>query len=116
MHPGLEPKGVGGRRPSAKAEESLVDDESLWVELARRQIDRLEPLSAREQAEDAERIAGIFKRADGLARQTATTTDDRRRTATAAERRTLLQGVIDLYGSRPHAAQAVETARRKLAE
>jgi len=116
LHPGLEPKGVGGRRPAAKAEESLVDDESLWVELARRQIDRLEPLAAREQAEDAERIAGIFKRADGLARQAATTTDNRRRTATAAERRTLLQGVIDLYGSRPHAAQAVESARRKLAE
>ncbi len=112
----LHPSPAGRKKPAADAAESLVEDESLWVALAQRQIDRLGPLAAREQSEDDERIAGIFKRADALDRQARMTTDARRTTAMAAERRTLLQGIIDLYGNRPHAAQAVETARRKMAD
>jgi len=95
--------------PDAKSNE-----ESLWLELVKRQIDRLAPLAAKEQAEDAGRIAVLLAEADELATTAAAATDPRQRDALAAKRRTLLEGIVELYSSRPHAAAAVEIAKRQL--
>jgi serine/threonine-protein kinase len=95
--------------PDAKS-----DEESLWLELVKRQIDRLAPLAAKEQAEDAGRIAVLLTEADELATTAAAATDPRQRDALAAKRLTLLEGIVELYSSRPHAAAAVEIAKRQL--
>ena len=94
--------------------QAASDEESLWLELVQRQIDRLAPLAAREQAEDAKRIAAIMAEADVLASQAAVATDPGQRDALTAKRRTLLEGVVELYSARPHAAAAVEAAKRQL--
>lgn len=95
---------------SAKAE-----DDGLWLKLVQRQIDLLAPLAAREQAEDAERTATILKQADALAVRAAALPDAAQREAALDERRALLEGLVELYGERPHAAKAVAAAKEKLA-
>ena len=92
-----------------------ADDPSLWIDLARRQIDRLGPLSAKEQAEDARRIAELFRQAEALASEAAQTVGGQQETL-LARRRALLESIVDLYATRPHAAAAVATARKLLAE
>jgi serine/threonine protein kinase len=102
-------------KPAADSEEaSPPDDERLWLALARRQIDRLAPLAAREEAEDGKRIAAAFAEADALSARAAALPDPAQREAVIAQRRTLLEGLIELYSDRPHAAQAVATAKQKL--
>ncbi|MFM8705023.1 MAG: hypothetical protein ACKOHG_14370, partial [Planctomycetia bacterium] len=92
------------------------EDDELWLALVRRQIDRLEPLAAREQAEDAARTAAILEQADALAARAAALPDPAQRDKALAERRTLLEGLIELYANRPHAAKAVAAATEKLAQ
>ncbi|MFM8495752.1 MAG: serine/threonine-protein kinase [Planctomycetia bacterium] len=92
-----------------------ADAPSLWIDLARRQIDRLGPLSAKEQAEDARKIAEIFRRAEAIAAEAARTVGGQQETL-LARRRALLESIVDLYATRPHAAAAVATARKLLAE
>ena len=92
-----------------------ADDPSLWLDLARRQIERLGPLAAREQAEDARRIDDILRQAADLAAQAARAVGPQQQ-ALLARRRTLLESVVDLYGTRPHAAAAVDAAKKLLAE
>jgi serine/threonine-protein kinase len=100
----------------AAAGANKTEDEELWLALVRRQIDRLEPLSAREQAEDAARTTAIFNQADALAARAAALPDPAQREKALAERRTLLEGLIELYAKRPHATKAVEAAKEKLAK
>jgi hypothetical protein len=95
---------------------SKSEDEELWLALVRRQIDRLEPLSAREQAEDAARTTAILNQADALAARAAALPDPAQREKALAERRTLLEGLIEVYAKRPHAAKAVAAAQEKLAK
>jgi serine/threonine-protein kinase len=90
------------------------DDPTLWIDLARRQIERLAPLAAREQAEDTRRIAEIFRQAESLSAEAARAVGGQQETL-LGRRRALLEGVIDLYETRPHAATAVATARKMLA-
>lgn len=102
--------------PKPAAEDGRAgDDPTLWIDLARRQIDRLAPLAAREQAEDAKRIAEIFRQAEALAADAARAVGGQQETL-LGRRRALLESVIDLYATRPHAAAAVATARKMLAE
>jgi len=91
----------------------LQDDPTLWIDLARRQVERLGPVAAKEQKEDARKIAEIFRQADALAADAARTVGGQQETL-LGRRRALLQSVIDLYEARPHAAAAVATARKKL--
>lgn len=93
-----------------------AESDELWLALVRRQIDRLEPLAAREQAEDAARTATILEQADALAARAAALPDPAQRDKALAERRSLLEGLIELYANRPHAAKAVAAAKEKLAK
>ena len=93
-----------------------TEDDELWFALIRRQIDRLEPLAAREQKEDAARTAAILEQADALAARAAALPDPAQRDKALADRRTLLEGLIELYAKRPHAAKAVAAAKDKLAQ
>ncbi len=88
-------------------------EHDLWLALVRRQLDRLAPLAAREQADDAARVAAALAEAAELA--TAAAGDAARRTDVLARRRALLEGVVEVYAQRPHAAAAVAEARRLLA-
>ena len=99
----------------APGSERTSDDPTLWIDLARRQLERLRPLAAKEQAEDARRITDIFRQAETLAAQAAKTVGGQQETL-LARRAALLESVIDLYANRPHTAAAVATARRLLAE
>jgi hypothetical protein len=101
---------AGGSSPAAADEEAR----SLWRALVRRQIERLAPRAAAERAEDATRARDVLDRAAVLAAQAASTTDAARRDALAAERRTLLQSLVELHGSRPHMNEVVAEARRLL--
>jgi hypothetical protein len=92
-----------------------ADDPTLWLDLARRQIDRLGPLAAREQTEDARKIAEIFRQAAGLASEAAKTVGGQQETL-VARRRALLESIVDLYSTRPHAAAAVAAAKDLLAQ
>lgn len=92
-----------------------ADDPSLWIDLARRQIDRLAPLAAKEQAEDARKIAELFRQADALAAEAVRTVGGQQESL-LARRRALLESIVDLYATRPHAAAAVATAKELLAK
>ena len=99
--------------PPASPAARPQDDPTLWLDLARRQIDRLQPLAAREQAEDAARLAEILRQAADLAAEAGTAAPERG-AELLGRRRDLLQGVVDLYATRPHAAAAVAAARELL--
>jgi serine/threonine-protein kinase len=105
--------GAAAPKPPA-AGPPAADDPTLWIDLARRQMERLAPLAAQEQAEDARRIADIFRQADALGTDAARAVGGRQETL-LGRRRELLESMIDLYGTRPHAAAAVATARKMLA-
>jgi serine/threonine-protein kinase len=92
-----------------------ADDPTLWLDLARRQIDRLGPLAAKEQTEDARKIAELFRQADTLASEAAKTVGGQQETL-VARRRALLESIVDLYSTRPHAAAAVAAAKELLAQ
>jgi serine/threonine-protein kinase len=92
-----------------------ADDPTLWLDLARRQIDRLGPLAAREQTEDARKIAELFRQAAALASEAAKTVGGQQETL-VARRRALLESIVDLYSTRPHAAAAVAEAKELLAQ
>jgi serine/threonine-protein kinase len=87
----------------------------LWVELARRQIERLGPAAQEERRQDLEKIAGILAAAEALATEADGAAPPRRDEA-LAERRRLLEGVVDTYERRPHAEEAVRGARRLLGD
>jgi len=100
---GLSESGSGENEPSLSA-----DDHALWLALARRQLERLAPLAANEQAEDRRRASQILAEADALADKAASDPE------TAARRRSLLESLIATYADRPHAATAVAAARQRL--
>ena len=96
-------------------ERSTAADASLWLDLTRRQIDRVRPLAAREREEDATRAAATLGEAASLATRAETTADQAAREALLARRRELLSGLVEIFGDRPHVADAVTEARRLLA-
>jgi len=88
---------------------------ALWLDLVRRQLERLGPLAAREREQDAAQAAETLTEAADLATEAATATDDDARAALLERRRSLLTGIVEIYGPRPHVAAAVDEARRLLA-
>jgi len=99
---------AGGSGPAAD------DSPALWLALVRRQIDRLGPRAAAEREEDAARARVALDRAATLAAAAAATADEARREALSAERRTLLQSLVELNAARPHMHEIVAEARRLL--
>jgi eukaryotic-like serine/threonine-protein kinase len=101
--------------PDGKASDRAPeDDPALWLALVRRQIARLEPLAAKERAEDVDRASATLAEAARLATE-ATAAEGASREALEDRRSSLLRGIIEIYGSRPHVAEAVAEARALLA-
>lgn len=87
---------------------------ALWLDLVRRQIERLGPLADREREQDVARATATLAEAADLAAEATTAADEAARVALLERRRALLTGIIEIYGSRPHAAAEVAEARRLL--
>jgi hypothetical protein len=93
---------------------SADDDPELWLALVRRQIGRVGPLAAREREEDVARAAATLAEAADLAVAAGAAADAAERARLLERRRTLLEGLIELYATRAHAAEAVTQARQLL--
>ena len=89
------------------------DDPALWLALVQRQIERIEPAARRERDEDVARAEATLAEAKSLAEQ-AVDADPAEQEALLGRRRTLLEGLIEIYRDRPHVAGAVTEARRLL--
>jgi serine/threonine-protein kinase len=101
--------------PAAEAALPLEQRASLWLDLVRRQIERLEPRARADREEDARRIEAALAEAAALASEAAgAAAGDRDRLL--ERRRDLLVGIIELYAPRPHLDDAVARARSLLAE
>lgn len=109
----LHDDATDARPPEALAPGVAGADETLWLDLVRRQIRRVGPLAARAREEDAARAAATLAEAAELA-AVAAARDPQEQTELLARRRALLEGVVEIYASRPHVAEAVAEARRLL--
>jgi len=92
------------------------EDETLWADLARRQIARLSPLALEERQQDMTRIDEALAAAARLGADAAAAVDPSRRDSLLAERRALLEGLVGTYAGRPHAEEALRGVRALLAE
>jgi hypothetical protein len=90
-------------------------EHDLWLALARRQLDRLRPLVAREQAEDTARAKATLDQAAALA-TAAAAADPTKRQTLVARRRELLESLVEIYGERPHMAEIVARTKQLLAD
>jgi len=88
-------------------------DLPLWLDLVRRQIERVGPLAARERTEDLARAAATLAEARSLQAEAAAA-PEAERPDLLERRRALLTGLVEIYATRPHAAEAVAEARRQL--
>jgi serine/threonine protein kinase len=104
---------------SSSADDPLADDGNettdLWLDLIRNQINRLKPLADRERAEDLDRGSATLAEAAQLAAE-AEAASPADRADYLDRRRSLLEGLIEIYAARPHMAEAVAEARRLLAQ
>ncbi|MFM8414380.1 MAG: hypothetical protein ACKOCX_06610, partial [Planctomycetota bacterium] len=107
--------GGGAERGPQPAGASAQDsaEAGLWLDLVRRQIDRIEPLAAKEREEDVARADATLAQAAALASEAAAGAEGERADL-LARRKQLLGGLVEIYGSRPHVAAAVAEARRLL--
>jgi len=94
----------------------LDEQTSLWIDLARRQAERIKPAAEAEQRDDAARIEQIFAEATTLAEEADTAVGGGTRRQLLEKRRSLLESIAAVYGDRPHAAESVAAARRLLEE
>jgi len=99
--------------PSAGADDS---EENLWLELARRKVEQLRPQVAAEQRDDAKRIGELLAESASLAARADIANDEAARKMFAAQRRVILENIVEVYADRPHAAEAVAFARREIAD
>jgi serine/threonine-protein kinase len=88
-------------------------DLPLWLDLVRRQIERVGPLAARERTEDLARAAATLAEARALLAEAAEA-PEADRPELVERSRELLAGLVEMYGTRPHAAEAVAEARSLL--
>ncbi|MCE9630431.1 MAG: serine/threonine protein kinase [Planctomycetia bacterium] len=99
--------------PSANA--TVEDDPSLWLALVRRQIDKLGPRADLERAEDISKARATLAEAETLATQALATAERATRDRLLERRRSLLEGLVEIYAQRPHVADAVDKAKALLA-
>jgi len=90
-------------------------DHDLWLALARRQLERLQPLVARERAEDTARARVTLDEAAALA-TAAAAAEPAKRQALMARRTALLKSIVEIYGERPHMAEIVARTQQLLAD
>lgn len=89
------------------------DQPALWLDLMRRQVDRLRTAAAHERDQDIARADATLAEAAALATEAETASEDAR-PSLLKRRRDLLAGIVEIYASRPHVAAAVDEARRLL--
>lgn len=102
--------------PEAEAALPVEERVSLWLDLVRRQIARLEPRARADREEDVRRVEAALADAADLASTAAATGDATERDRLLDRRRELLAGIVDLYAARPHLHDAVARAKAMLAE
>jgi hypothetical protein len=90
-------------------------ESSLWLDLTRRKLEQLRPQALTEQQDDAKRIGELLADAASLAARADIANDDAARKNLEAQRRVILENVVEVYARRPHAAEAVAFAKRELA-
>ena len=90
-------------------------ESSLWLALARRKVEQLRPQALTEQQDDAKRISELLADAASLAARATIANDESARKKLDAQRRVILENVVEVYAERPHAAEAVAFAKRELA-
>jgi len=90
-------------------------ESSLWLALARRKVEQLRPQALTEQRDDAKRISELLADAASLAARATIANDESARKKFTADRRVILENVVEVYAERPHAAEAVAFAKRELA-
>jgi hypothetical protein len=124
---------IGLEAPAAAAlAESVADDPcaaverpslAMWQELARRQLELVEPLVQRDnrmerdaKRSDVERAAAMLRQAAGYqATVDEPTTGAASRVIAITRRHELLEELVEAFADKPHAAEAVAEARRLLA-
>ena len=87
---------------------------ALWLALVQRQIDRLEPQADREREQDVARAATVLAEAATLAAEAESADDPAVTSQLLERRRELLEGLVEIYASRPHVTEAVAEARSLL--
>jgi hypothetical protein len=100
---------------ASPSEEDADAEASLWLALARRKVEQLRPQALAEQQDDAKRIGELLADAASLATRASIANDEAARRKLAAQRRTILETIVEVYAERPHAAEAVGFATRELA-
>jgi hypothetical protein len=98
----------------AKASPGGDAEDNLWLDLARRKLEQLRPQALAEQQDDAKRIGALLAEAASLAARAEIANDAAARKKFDTQRRAILANVVEVYSERPHAAQAVDFARREL--
>ncbi|MEX0669246.1 MAG: serine/threonine-protein kinase [Pirellulales bacterium] len=98
--------------PSSGA--AVEEDPALWLALAQRQIDKLSSRADQERAQDVATAQATLAEATNLATQAASATAGVARDRLLDRRRSLLQGLIEIYAPRPHVADAVDKAKALL--
>ena len=96
-------------------------DADTWQELARRQVEMLEPVVRLEEAERREEARGAARRAAALLEQAAVyqreitaATDAARRVVAITRRHQVLAEIVEDFAAEPAAAETVAEARRLL--
>lgn len=100
--------------PSGDATTPEAGEDTNWLALVRRQIDRLAPAATQERRDDTMRATATLAEASALAIQ-ARSAAPPDRPALLDRRRALLAGFVEIYGGRPHMTAAVTEAQRLLA-
>jgi hypothetical protein len=102
---------------TASSSEGDADaEDNLWLALARRKVEQLRPQAIAEQQDDAKRIGELLAEAASLATRADIANDETARKKFAAQRRAILENIVEVYAERPHAAEAVGFATRELAD
>jgi hypothetical protein len=95
---------------------NAADDETnLWLDLARRQVEKLRPQALAEQRDDGKRSGELLAEAASLAARAEIANDEAARKKLLSQRRVILENIVEVYAERPHAAEAVAFAKRELA-
>lgn len=122
----LAPPGNDAAAPGrAAADDPCVvverPDADTWRELARRQVEMLEPVvrledaARREESRDAaRRAAALLEQAAAYEREIDAATDAARRVVAITRRHQVLEELVEDFAAEPAAAEAVATARRLL--
>ncbi len=105
-----------GVATASSSEEDAAAESSLWLALARRKVEQLRPQALAEQQDDAKRIGELMAEAASLATRADIANDETARKKLAAQRRAILENIVEVYAERPHAAEAVGFAKRELAD